>query len=56
MLTLKARGSEWTPARDTYNGLANSLFHRLVFGSISANIAQPEFQPLITPMYARHER
>src|SRR5260370_41246878 len=32
MLTLKACSSGWTPARDAYNGLANSRFHTLLFG------------------------
>src|SRR5882724_3028257 len=32
MLTLKASSSEQTPARDAYNGLANSRFHTLLFG------------------------
>jgi hypothetical protein len=32
-----------------------SPFHSLVSRSISATIAQPEFQPFIIPMCSRHE-
>jgi hypothetical protein len=42
MLTFKACGSGWTPARDAYNGLANFPVSQTLFGSISATIAQPE--------------